>query len=316
MSMTFDQPILIAGFGSIGRRHLQNLKTLGQRKFVLYRTGKSTLPENEIADIPQEFDLTKALSYKPIATIIANPTALHMPVALAAAKAGSHLFIEKPVSHNLDGIEELRRLVRKKGLFVQTGFQFRFHPGLLKIKRRLQKNEIGKIVSVQAYWGEYLPNWHPWEDYRVSYSAKMNLGGGVLLTLCHPFDYLRFLFGEVDSVSAISGQSGGLGIDVDDTADVLLQFRSGVIGNVHLDYWQRPVEHSLRIIGRNGIISFDYSKSRIDRNTMFLSEMRHFLFSIKKQIQPLCTLDDGIKALEIVLAAKESSLKKRVVKLR
>lgn len=329
-----NKPILIVGFGSIGRRHLRNLKALGYKNFVLYRTGKSTLPDDEIADIPTEYDLAKALAHKPITTIIANPTALHMPVALAAARAGSHLFLEKPISHTLDGIEELSSLVREKGLIVSVGFQFRFHPLLQQVKRLLEEDAIGPVTSVQAHWGEYLPGWHPGEDYRQSFSAREELGGGVLLTLCHPFDYLCWLIGEVDSVSAIQSHSGGLGIDVEDSADVLLQFTSGAIGNVHLDYIQRPGEHFLRIIGQNGVIYWDNSDGLkwqaqpdgkweeahvpddFDRNALFIDEILHFMYCITGKEQPLCTLDDGIKALKIVLAAKESAAKGRVIKLK
>ena len=306
-------PILIAGFGSIGQRHLRNLRALGHKKFVIFRTGKSTLPVDEISDIPVEFDLDKALAHKPIAAIITNPTALHMSVALAAARAGSHLFIEKPISHNLDGAEELQKIVDEKHLIVQVGFQFRFHPDLVKIKRQIAKNKIGKIVSVQAYWGEYLPDWHPWEDYKKSYSAREELGGGVLLTLCHPFDYLRFLFGEVESVSAMQSKSNILKIDVEDIADVLLRFKSGIIGNVHVDYIQRPAKHVLRIIGQNGIIQLDFLKSQSERNSMFVSEMKHFLSCLKTGKQPKCSFDDGIAALKVVLAAKESINKKRLI---
>ena len=315
MKKTVDFPILIAGFGSIGRRHLRNLRALGHKNFVLFRTGKSSLPDDEIADIPQEFDLDKALAHKPIATIVSNPTALHMHVALAAARAGSHLFIEKPISHNLDGIEELRKLVRKKNLIVQVGFQFRFHPGLLKIKRELAKNKIGKVVSVQAHWGEYLPAWHPWEDYRKSYSAKTQLGGGVLLTLCHPFDYLRFLLGEAESVLATKRRENGLKIDVEDTADILLSYKSGAVGNVHLDYWQKPPAHYIRIVGENGIIQLDFMKSQNERNLMFVSEMKQFISCIKSGKQPQCSLDDGIQTLRIILAAKQSAKEKRLIKL-
>lgn len=329
-----DKPILIAGFGSIGRRHLRNLRALGHKQFVLYRTGKSTLPDDETLDIPTEYDLTKAFVHKPVATIVANPTALHMPVALAAAKSGSHLFLEKPISHTLEGVEDLRRLVQSRSLIVLVGFQFRFHPLLRQIKRLLEENVIGPIISVQAYWGEYLPDWHPWEDYRQSYSVRAELGGGVLLTLCHPFDYLRWLIGEVSSVSALEGRSGGLKIDVEDNADVLLRFKSGAIGNVHLDYLEHPAEHSIRIIGQGGIIHWDNSEGCVrwhsqsngkwgklsvpkafNRNKMFLNEMRHFLRCIAGNEQSLCTLDDGIAALRIALAAKESAKKGRLVKL-
>lgn len=327
-----DKPILIAGFGSIGRRHLKNLRALGHKNFVLYRTGKSTLSDDEIAGIPVEHDLEKALAHKPAATIVANPTVMHIPVALDAAKAGSHLFLEKPVSDTMKDIEELEEIVKQKDLILQVGFQFRFHPLLLKIKRLLEEKAIGPVVSVQSKWGEYLPLWHPGEDYRQSYSAKKDLGGGVILTLCHPFDYLRWLFGDVISVSAFEGRTGGLEIDVEDTADILLNFKSGVTGNVHLDYIQLPAEHSLRIIGQSGVIYLNftdgvvkwYSKGRwkkyqvpksFDRNELFINEMRHFIACITKNEQPLCTLDDGIAALKIALAAKKSAREERMIKL-
>lgn len=314
--MALDRPILIAGSGSVGRRHLRNLLSLGHKHILLYRTGKSTLPDDEIADVPQVYDLDKALAQNPIATIVANPTALHMPVALAAAKAGSHLFLEKPISHTMEGVDELQRLVKRQRLIVHVGFQFRFHPLLRKFKRQLEKGVIGPVVSVQAHWGDYMPGWHPWEDYHKSYSAKKALGGGVLLTLCHPFDYLRWLIGEVTAVSAITSRNG-LNLDVEDSSDVLLQFTTGAIGTVHLDYLQQPGQHFVRIIGQRGTIHWDNTKPKgFDRNTMFVDEMRHFITCIKGNEQPLCTLEDGVKALQIVLAAKESAKKGRLVALR
>lgn len=333
--MTLDRPILIVGYGSIGRRHLQNLRALSHKNFILYRTGKSTLPDDEIPGIPVEYDLNEALAHRPWITIVANPTALHMEVALAAAKAGSHLFLEKPVSNTLSGVEKLRQIAHKKGLVIMVGYQFRFHPLLRQIKRLLETNEIGPVVSAQAHWGEYLPDWHPGEDYHQSYAAKKELGGGVILTLSHPFDYLRWLFGEVGSVFAVQSQNGGLGIDVEDSADILLSFKSGAIGNVHLDYIQHPPEHTLRIIGQKGVIFWDnlngllkwqsgktggkWKKLSVpknfDRNTMFIDEMHHFLTCITNSEQPLCTIDDGITALRIALSAKQSAKEKQLVKL-
>lgn len=329
--MSFDEPILIAGFGSIGRRHLRNLKTLGYKNFVLYRSGKSIMPDDQIKDIPVEYDLKKAFAYKPKAVIIANPTSMHMRVAIEAANFGAHLFIEKPISHTMDGVKELLRLVKKKRLLVQVGFQYRFHPLLQKVKSLLDDNVIGSVTSVQAHWGEYLPNWHPGEDYKESYSANEKLGGGVILTLSHPFDYLRWLFGDVESVSALAGKTGGLEIDVEDTADILLNFKSGVIGSVHLDYLEQPAEHFMRIIGQNGVIIWDnlgfvkwYKEGKwkelkvpegFERNKLYLDEMAHFLSCINKNEQPLCTLDDGINALRIALAAKQSAREGSIIKL-
>jgi predicted dehydrogenase len=324
--------ILIAGLGSVGRRHLRNLRTLGCEDVILYRTGHSTLPDDDLAGLPVETDLAAALAHQPRAAIIANPTALHLPVALAAARAGCHLFIEKPVSHSLDGLHSLADVAQEKEARILVGFQYRFHPGLRAIKLLIDGGAIGAIVCAHVHWGEHLPGWHPWEDYRRGYSARADLGGGVILTLCHPFDYLRWLLGEVQAVSAVVGRLSGLELNVEDTADITLQFKSGAIGTVHLDYIQRPPAHWLQITGQTGTIEWDNANGTVrcyqadrgewetipvppgfERNTMFLEEMRHFLECIAKRVEPLITLEDGIRALEIALIAKRSALEGRVM---
>ena len=198
--------ILIAGLGSAGRRHLANLRSLGWPSIRLYRTGRSTRSDAELAGIPVDHDLSTALARRPIAVIVSNPTALHVPLALDAARAGAHLFIEKPLSHDLTGIADLESLVAASGLTALVGFQLRFNPGLRQIRTWLRANAIGTVVSAQVHWGEYLPDWHPWEDHRQSYSARADLGGGVVLTLIHPLDYLHWLFGPVRRTQAATGR--------------------------------------------------------------------------------------------------------------
>ena len=182
---------LIAGFGSIGRRHLRNLISLGQNDIVLLRSHKSTLPEDEIKDIPVETNITDALAHHPDGVVIANPTALHLDTAIPAAEAGCAVFMEKPVTDSLDRLPELRQALTKNRGRMQMGFQFRFHPGFATLRELIDAGRIGRPLSFRAEWGEYLPGWHPWEDYRKSYSARKDLGGGVLLTLSHPLDYVR-----------------------------------------------------------------------------------------------------------------------------
>ncbi|MCH7480584.1 MAG: Gfo/Idh/MocA family oxidoreductase [Chloroflexi bacterium] len=317
---------LIAGLGSIGRRHLNNLLALGERDILLYRTHKGALPDDELAGFHTELDLTTALEHKPDAVIVSNPTAHHLDVAIPAAQAGCHLLIEKPISHNWERVDELRAAVAKGGGRVLVGFQFRFHPGLKKVAELLMDNAIGRPVSVRAHWGEYLPDWHPWEDYRQSYSARADMGGGVILTLCHPLDYLRWLLGDVASLWASTAKSGELELDVEDVAEIGLQFTNGVIGSLHLDYLQRPPAHNLEIIGSRGTLRWDnadgvtnlyrvsagdwesFSPPKdFDRNHLFLSEMRHFLEIVRGEDNLACTLDDGIKALRLALAALQSS---------
>ena len=334
--MTWQQAMsgkcLIVGFGSIGRRHLRNLRALGvvDSQIIVCRSGKSTLPDDELAGVTVEYDLERALAHQPLATFIANPTALHLPTAMAAARASSHIFIEKPVSHTIEGIDELQRLVAAQNLIFFVGFQFRFHPGLRQVKRWLDDGAIGRVVSVQAHWGEYLPDWHPWEDYRQSYSARADLGGGVVLTLSHPLDYLRWLIGEVESVYATLGYQG-LDIETEDTADIHLGLANGVIGHVHLDYLQRPPSHELQIVGTEGTIRWNnqdgsahcyhvQSQSwetlvpqQFERNTMFIDEMKHFLACLRGEEAPICNLHDGVRSLEVALMAKESARQGKLI---
>lgn len=317
---------LIAGFGSIGRRHLRNLRALGIYDILLYRSHHSTLPDDEIAGLPVETDLQAALARKPDAVIVSNPTALHLDVAIPAAEAGCAILLEKPIAHSLERVDELRQAVKRGGARVLVGFQFRFHPTLRRAATLLAEGAIGQPLAARAHWGEYLPNWHPWEDYRQGYAARADLGGGVILTLCHPLDYLRMLLGEVESLWAFTAGQGGLDLPVEDTAEIGLRFQSGAVGSVHLDYLQQPPAHTLEIVGSAGTLRWNNADGALsvfrpgqpdwtrelppagfDRNDMFLDETRNFLAVARGEAQPACTLEDGIRALEIALCARESS---------
>jgi|Deesub1362A_J573_1020465.scaffolds.fasta_scaffold01365_9 predicted dehydrogenase len=318
---------LICGLGSIGRRHLRNLQALGEADIVLLRSGRSTLPDAELEGMPVERDLEAALErWKPDAVIVANPTALHVQVALPAARAGCHLLLEKPVSHTMEGLDELQQALAERARQALVGFQFRFHPMLARMKEILEGGQIGGVISARAVWGEYLPDWHPWEDYRLSYSARRDLGGGVVLTLCHPLDYLRWLLGEVAEVTAEVWNSGVLGIQAEDNADILLRTAAGARLSLHLDYNQRPPAHWVEVVGSQGYLRWDYHGRELrwrraeerewhverdppgfERNHMFLDEMRHFLRVVKGAEAPRCSLQDGIRALQIALAAHEAA---------
>jgi predicted dehydrogenase len=250
---------LIAGLGSIGRRHLNNLLALGEQDIILYRTGRGSLSDEMLQGLPVETDLDLALQREPDAVIVSNPTALHLDVAIPAARAACSLLLEKPVSHSMERIPELQEALREGGGKVLVGYQLRYHPGLQYVRRQLQEGAAGMPVSARAHWGEYLPGWHPWEDYRRGYSAQASLGGGVVLTLSHPLDYLMWMLGEVETVWAFAGRCGDLQIDVEDTAEIGLQFAGGVLGSVHLDYYQQPHAHHLEIVGTQGTLRWDNS---------------------------------------------------------
>jgi len=318
---------LIAGYGSIGRRHLRNLLALGERDILLYRTHQSTLPDqDEAAQFPVVTDLGAAFAARPDAVVISNPTALHLDVAIPAAEMGCAILMEKPVSHSLDRLDDLRRAVQRRGAPVLVGFQFRYHPTLKMAARLIADGAIGSPLSARSHWGEYLPNWHPWEDYRQGYAARPDLGGGVILTLSHPFDYLRWMFGEVESLFAITARSGGLDLSVEDIAEVSMRFTPGMVASVHLDYVQQPPAHTLEVIGSEGMLRWENSTGVLsvfhqekqdwqsfhtpegfDRNWMFMDEMSDFLAVIRGRVVDVCDLEDGIRALEIALAARQSA---------
>ena len=317
---------LIAGLGSIGRRHLRNLVALGEKDIVLLRSYHATLPDEELAGYPVETDLRTALEkHRPQAVIVSNPTGFHLDVAIPAAEAGCHILLEKPISHALERLDALRQVAQKSRSRILVGFQFRYHPMLQKAARLLEAGVIGAPRSFRAQWGEYLPDWHPWEDFRQGYAARPDLGGGVILTLTHPLDYIRMLLGEVESLWAFAA-AFNLGLEVEDTAEIGLKMRSGALGSVHLDYNRRPPDHQWEIVGSNGTLKWDNSSGILaaysgtskaweshappegfERNSMFLEEMGHFLAVARGEADPACSLDDGIRALQLALAARESA---------
>jgi predicted dehydrogenase len=318
---------VVAGLGSIGRRHLRNLAALGERDVVLYRTHHSTMPEEDLAGYPVETDLKAALAGHPDGVVVSNPTSLHLDVAIPAAKAGSHILLEKPIAEDLSQAAEFEKAVASSGSRVLVGFQFRFHPTLTKARSLMADGAIGRPVSAVAHWGEYLPGWHPWEDHKSSYAARKDLGGGVVLTLCHPLDYLRWMFGELESLSAYTAASPAeIGTDVDALAEINLRYQSGLLGHVHLDYLQRPGSHTLEINGTEGSLRWDNASAELklyrastgswesfappdgfERNWLFSEEMKSFLSLIRNETASPCTLEDGIAALKIVMDVKRSA---------
>ncbi len=317
---------LIAGLGSVGRRHFRNLIALGEKDIVLLRTRKATLPDDELAGYPVETDLQEALQkHKPEAVIVSNPTAFHLDVAIPAAETGCALLLEKPLSHSMQRMDQLEEAVRKSGSKVLVAFQFRFHPGLVRAKQLIEAGEIGRIVSAHVHYGEYLPAWHPWEDYRKGYAARADLGGGVVLTQCHSLDYLPWLVGKVASVWGFTGKLGDLEVDVEDTAKIGLRFASGALGSLHLDYNRQPTVHTFDIAGTQGTIKWDLADgaTRIyraekkdwetdplpagwERNVMFLEQMKHFVAIVRGEVEPACPLEDGIRVQRLVEAVHES----------
>ena len=333
--------ILITGLGSIGQRHLRNLRHIwgDELKILAYRSiGHNITISGDMTvqfgvDLEKAYDIKtfrdyeKALRQNPDAVFITCPTKLHVPMALLAAKHNCHLFIEKPLSDSMEGIEELIEIVKEKNLVTLVGYQLRFHPCLKLVHQLIEERKIGQILSAHSEFGEYLPDAHPYEDYREGYAAKSDLGGGALLSLSHELDYSHWLFGMPKRLFAMGGQLSQLEMDADDTASILMECMVGgksIPVYVHLDFVQRPPSRKCSIIGEEGKIFWDYYSNCVNlytvekkqwesfqfddfqRNDMFLNEIKHFVACLEGKEEPVVDINEGLKSLRIALAARHS----------
>jgi predicted dehydrogenase len=330
--------ILIVGLGSIGKRHLENIRGLvAGARVAIWRQRNKQSPPNAAEDLAVDqvfYSQADALDYAPDAAIIASPSSMHVSNASALARQGVHLFVEKPLADSLAGVGELLEICKKQGSALMVGYNLRFYDPLCRIRDAINQGRIGRVVSVRAEVGQYLPDWRPGQDYRRSASASEALGGGVVMELSHELDYVRWLVGEVASVYAVTGQLSDLEIDVEDMAEIILEFSSGAIGSVHLDMMQRVSTRSCRIVGTEGTIEWDirhhrarsyrveedqwsdlHPEAAVDMNDTYVRELRHFFDCVRNGGDPIVTGEDGRRVLEILLAIKESAKLRRRVSL-
>lgn len=323
-----ERRVVIAGLGSIGRRHLTNLQSLGVGNIVVQTTRVDHAQAHTSGLVVG--DLREALDTQPDVVLVCTPTSCHVPVALAAARAGAQLFVEKPLSHSMSGVRELAGVVGDRRLMAMVGFDLRFDPGLRRVKALIESGSIGRVLSLQAQVGQYLPDWRPDQDYRTSYSAQASRGGGVVLDLIHELDYVTWLAGPVSEVGCLAGHVSELEIDTEDVAAIVLRFESGAIGTVHLDYLQRVPTRSCRIIGQAGTIEWDYQAQSVrtflpgagaadtfvyhpfTRNDRFVAEMKHLLACLDGDEVPQCDLPTAERSLALALAAKTAADSQRV----
>jgi predicted dehydrogenase len=326
---------LVIGCGSIGKRHLDNLKRLNAGEILAFDPREDRCREARGRfDVETTATLEAAWKREPNVAVIAAPTSAHVALAREAAEHGCHLLIEKPLADRLDGLDALLDVVARRRLVTLVGCNLRFHPGLMTVKRLLEEKAIGRVVSARVEVGHYLPDWHPWEDYRETYSALTRLGGGVILDAIHELDYIRWMLGDVRAVACFAGKRSDLDIETEDTAAILLRFAEGAIGEVHLDYVQREYSRTCQIIGDEGTIRWDYGAGEVrlysaatrqrdvfgnppgwEPNVMYVDELRHFLRCLAGEERPVLDVFEGARVLEVALAAKEAAATGRVVEL-
>jgi predicted dehydrogenase len=317
--------ILIVGYGSIGKRHTNNLLNIGDVEIIVCSKNKESFKLIK-KGIKIFASLEDALKEKPDISIICNETSFHVKTAIKLAKINSHLFIEKPLSHSLDHVSQLLKIIKQKKLITMVGCNMRFHNGIKLIKKLLDKNEIGPIFSVIAENGSYMPDWHPGEDYQISYASNKKLGGGVVLTQIHEIDYLCWFFGKVSNVLSITGKLSDLQLDVEDFSSSILKFKNNIIGEIHLDYYQKPAVRTCKIIGKKGKIIWNYENNHLqifknstnkfltkqidkkfDRNKMYVEELKYFLNCVKNKKDCMNSIVEAYEIQKVALAIKSSS---------
>lgn len=313
----------VIGCGSIGQRHIRNLRALGAGTIAAYDRDAARLAQvvQEQAVLPRT-SVEAGLADRPEAVLICTPPHLHTSIAQQAIEAGAHVFLEKPIAHVLDGVPEMLQAAHDRERLIYVAYNLRFHVGLRRLKDLLDSGAIGKLLAVRAEVGQYLPDWRPAQDYRQGYNVSAAMGGGIILDASHELDYVRWLGGEVESVSCVAGQLSDLEMDVEDTAAITLRLSRRVIAEVHLDCVQRGYARNCKLIGSDGTLIWEFKEGvrhllpdktwRVypitpDPNDMYVAELRHFLACVRGEETPLVSGADGRRVLDIALAAKQSA---------
>lgn len=326
--------LLIVGFGSIGKRHTRIArKILPKVEIIVLKHQKC----DDISNYDIDHCVTNfkdAIKLKPQLAVIANPATYHLDVSLLLANAGVHLLIEKPISNSVKGISNLIKVCEKQNLVLMVGYNLRFLNSLQKFRKFIISKFLGKVLSVRAEIGQYLPSWRQNFDYQNSVSAKAELGGGVLLELSHDIDYLMWLFGDIIWVNGILEKNSELKINVEDTAYVTMGFKSKkdkniISANLNMDFIRHDIARNCTVICAKGTLrwnaisgtveAFRQKKNRWeilfqDKNELdnsYQEEWKHFLKCINKRVSPKVTGQDGLKVIQTIESLKKSAKNKR-----
>ena len=330
--------ILIVGLGSIGRRHLRLARQLFPKADIRILRHKS---DSKVPEFSNGYlaSIDEAVRFKPFLAVIANPAPFHIATAQVLADVGAHLLIEKPLSASLEGTTKLLDVCRKNNLVLSVGYNLRFLPSLQYFRELLLSNSYGKAMSIRCEMGQYLPVWRPERDYRSSVTARQDLGGGALLELSHEIDYLRWIFGEVQSVQAVLRRQSQLDIDVEDTAHLILLFAPNaeyheVLCSLELDLIRHDTTRLCTVICEKGTLQWDGIAGKVSlheegadewqvllskphqRDESYLAEWQDLMAAIVGLKAPLVTGEDALNVLKIIDAARKSSAMRKTIEVK
>lgn len=325
----------IVGFGSIARRHLRNIRRLQHAAHIIVchlHSRDAALPEGADEVV---FGLEELAARKPDVAFVTGPANTHIESCLEMVRCGADLFVEKPLSHSLDQLDQLAEECRKNARILMVGYVLRFHKPIQILKESVARGEIGRVLYARAEVGQYLPDWRPHlGSYRESVTAHKELGGGVLLELSHEIDYLRWILGNFTAVWGLAVRIGDLDIDVEDMAELILKGPNREIVSIHLDMLQRSGGRSCQIHGTEGSLLWKsssqcveryrpedggwqavFSPSDLDSNEMYLGEIEHFFDCVESRLAPCVGYEDGKRALKVIDAVKKLTVKESMISL-
>lgn len=259
-----DLRVAVVGLGSIGRRHLENLGRLGVgRKLIVRRPHGTNLAFAPPADAIVVDSHSAALAAGLDAAIICNPTSEHVPAALEYVAGGVPVLVEKPISHRLDQAERLVAAAKTGGVRAGMAYVMRYHPAYRLAREAVAAERLGRLLYAKIWFEAFLPDWHPWEDYRQGYAARRELGGGALPTLDHEIDFLNWLLGAPEAAAGRSGRSGGLEMDADDWATLSIDYPGGVRASGVFSLCRRDRSRGFELIGQRGTLAFSFETGRL-----------------------------------------------------
>lgn len=316
--------VVVAGLGSIGRRHLRNIRAIEPDAHVVvlrHSRADAAVPDGADAVV---FELEDAVAARADVAFVCGPTTEHAHAGVALARSGAHLFVEKPLAADAADAAALVEAARAAGRALVVGYNLRFLPSLRALRAALVSGGVGRAMSARAEVGQYLPDWRPGTDYRTTNTAVAALGGGIELELSHELDYVRWLLGETVAVDAVLARTSDLEIDVDDTAEIIMHCASGALASVHMDMTQRAATRTCRIAGTAGTLTWDALAGEVrryspqdgwttihagdgDRNAMYADEVAHVFACARGQAEPLVDGADGLRVVQIAQAARRSS---------
>ena len=317
--------LLIVGAGSAGRRHARNFRQLGcQISAVDPRQDRLEEACGEGTLAGTYTTLEAALDHEGWdGFVIATPPSMHVDQMLAIFQRhpSCKIFCEKPLS--VTAAEATR--VEPFRDQILLGYTYRWWPPLREMRNRMHRGDIGKVHTMRFVMSAHLADWHPWESYKDFFMAKREQGGGALLDESHFLDLMCWFLGAPSSLIAQVDHISDLEIDADDTADILVRYRGGARVNLHLDLMGRPHERSVRAMGQQGTLLYQYEDNSLwqsqemsglgeekkftcERNTMFEGAACSYLDWLKEGgTPPVCTWEDGRRALRLVDACRQSS---------